>query len=103
MQYKAKSAALKGQGSETGGLNYGIFPAAHPQQRKRFTANKLIANKPYLSQNCDIGRKARAKAHKGLRFFARIVKVLQVINTIFPVGISAQNSHSTVSKRDLLL
>ncbi len=100
LQYKAKHASLKGQGSETGGLNYGIFPYAPPQERKRFTGKKLIANKPYLSKNCDIGREARAKAHKGLRFFARIGKVLQVINTIFPVGISAQNSHSAVSKRD---
>ena len=68
MQYKAKHASLKGQDSETGGLNYGIFPYAPPQKRKRLTGNKL--------------------------------KVLQVINTIFPVGISAQNSHSAVSTRD---
>lgn len=71
MQYKAKHASLKGQDSETGGLNYGIFPYAPPQKRKRLTGNKLIANQPYFSQNCDITRKARAKAHKSLRFFAR--------------------------------
>lgn len=100
MQYKAKHASLKGQDSETGGLNYGIFPYAPPQKSKRLTGNKLIANQPYFSQNCDITSKARAKAHKGLRFFARIGQVLQVINTIFPVGISAQNSHSAVSTRD---
>ncbi|HIX57834.1 MAG TPA: hypothetical protein H9850_10250 [Candidatus Anaerobiospirillum pullistercoris] len=100
MQYKAKSDPLKGQSSETSGLNYGIFPYTPPQERKRLTGNKLIADKPYLSQICDITRKARAKAHKGLRFFARIGKVLQVINTIFPVGVSAKNSHSAVSKRD---
>lgn len=100
VQYKAKHASLKGQDSETGGLNYGIFPYAPPQKRKRLTGNKLIANQPYFSQNCDITRKARAKAHKGLRFFAKIGKVLQVINTIFPVGINAQNSHSAVSTRD---
>lgn len=46
VQYKAKHASLKGQDSETGGLNYGIFPYAPPQKRKRLTGNKLIANQP---------------------------------------------------------
>lgn len=46
VQYKAKHASLKGQDSETGGLNYGIFPYAHPHERKRFTGNKVIVNQP---------------------------------------------------------
>ena len=40
VQYKAKSDPLKGQSSETSGLNYGIFPDSPHKERKPCTINK---------------------------------------------------------------
>ena len=43
-KYKAKNGPHKGQSLETGSLKYGIFFYAHPQERKRFTRNKVTVN-----------------------------------------------------------
>ena len=88
MQYKAKHASLKGQGSETGGLNYGIFPYAPPQKRKRLTGNKLIANQPYFSQNCDQqtyqAEVMRAKTYAGILLLMASSTCLYPSFPIFP-------------------